>query len=389
MCIKSLLLGAAVAALAAVSSAGAADIPAGAQAAPAADDQDSYVIDCGGGYFYIPGSKTCLRISGYVRFDADAGDALGIKGIDRRMFYDSSNPQGKLNDTWNLHTRFALRTATVSETELGPLRTYTEAYFQYDTNTAPYTITLPPLTPGGPPIVETYNSAWASSSNPTLNFAYIELGGLRLGKDETAFRTFLGYAGNVVNDDIIEPNGYDTMLISYTFTGKNGLSAILSLEQGSAEYTIDSYTPHIAGGVKYAQGWGSLGAVAGYDANFDAWAVKARADFNVHDTLSVFVMGGWRSDGDIENLNNNFYASWGGDWIGWAGASYLLTDKAIANLQVSFDDSKQLAVAANVAYQLVPGFTITPEVVYKKNSNEIQGNDDGIWGGTIRFQRAF
>ncbi|MCR2213552.1 porin, partial [Salmonella enterica] len=70
MNIKSLLLGSA-AALVAVSGAQAAD----AIVAPEPEAVE-YVRVCdayGAGYFYIPGTETCLRISGYVRMQAAAG----------------------------------------------------------------------------------------------------------------------------------------------------------------------------------------------------------------------------------------------------------------------------------------------------------------------------
>ncbi|KXF78019.1 porin, partial [Paramesorhizobium deserti] len=261
------------------------------------------------------------------------------------------------------------------ETELGTLRTYTETRFQWDTNDV--------------------DGAYAENDDVTLNFAYIELGGLRIGKDESAFRTFLGYAGNVINDDVIEPLNYDTTLISYTFTGGNGISAILSAEQGEGDYTINDYIPHMVGGLKWAQGWGSIGAVVGYDSVIEEYAIKGRVDLNVSDAFSVFVMGAWQSDGEAINFRENFYASWGGDWAAWVGASYKLTDKATFNAQVSYDDFDQLAVAANVAYEIVPGFTITPEVLYYKDlvddvspAGVITQSDDA-WGGMIRFQRSF
>ncbi|WP_201026394.1 porin, partial [Paramesorhizobium deserti] len=74
MNIKSLLLGSA-AALVAVSGARAADAVVIAEPEPV-----EYVRVCdayGAGYFYIPGTETCLRISGYLRYDMGAGDALG------------------------------------------------------------------------------------------------------------------------------------------------------------------------------------------------------------------------------------------------------------------------------------------------------------------------
>ena len=63
--VKSLLLGT-VAGLAAVAGAQAADLPA-KKAAPV-----EYVRVCstyGAGFFYIPGTETCLRVGGRVRAD--------------------------------------------------------------------------------------------------------------------------------------------------------------------------------------------------------------------------------------------------------------------------------------------------------------------------------
>ena len=71
MTIKSLLLGSA-AALVAVTGARAADAVVVAEPEPA-----EYVKICdvyGTGYFYIPGTETCLRIGGYIRYDASFGD---------------------------------------------------------------------------------------------------------------------------------------------------------------------------------------------------------------------------------------------------------------------------------------------------------------------------
>lgn len=81
-------------------------------------------------------------------------------------------------------------------------------------------------------------------------YAYIQLGGLRVGLDESAFVTFPEHLGNVINDDVILAGGYRTNLISYTFTGGNGFSAILSLEEGGngdsgdVDVTLNDYAAH-------------------------------------------------------------------------------------------------------------------------------------------------
>jgi porin-like protein len=48
----------------------------------------------------------------------------------------------------------------------------------------------------------------------------------------------------------------------------------------------------------------------------------------------------------------------------------MLTDKATLNVQVSYDEMEDFAVVANIAYELVPNFVITPEIAYMDNFND-------------------
>ena len=123
MNIKSLLLGSA-AALIAVSGARAADAVVVAEPEPA-----EYVKICdvyGAGYFYIPGTETCLRIGGYVRYDIGGGDVGSFDGAT-----SDDHQDGNSNDTWRKNARFTLKTWTGQETELGTLKTYTETRFNF------------------------------------------------------------------------------------------------------------------------------------------------------------------------------------------------------------------------------------------------------------------
>ncbi|WOC15183.1 porin [Pseudochrobactrum sp. MP213Fo] len=353
MNIKSLLLGSA-AALVAATTAQAAD----AIVAPEPEAVE-YVRVCdayGAGYFYIPGTETCLRISGYVRYDAKAGDDVYAGGK---------------RDTWGKNARFTLRTHTASETELGTLKTYTENRFEF----------------GNSKDDDGVNNA--NFKQDKLKYAYIELGGLRVGKDESAFQSFTGYLGNVMNDDVVAPGGYDTNLISYTFTGGNGFSAIISAEQGEDYYAIDDYMPHVVGGVKFEQAWGSIAAAAAYDALLEEWAGKVRLDVNVTDAVSLWVQGAYSSYEEDFGM----YGNWGGDYAVWGGLAFKASDKATFNIQGAYEDWGKTAVTANVAYKLVPGFTITPEVSYttwsSNHPDRLAGGEKDAFGGMIRFQRSF
>lgn len=363
MDIKSLLFGSA-AALLAMSGAQAAD----AVEVAAEPEPMEYVRVCdtyGTGYFYIPGTETCLRIGGYVRYDIGIGD--GAYG--GHVAPDRDGVAGDFNDTYHKEARFSLQTWTGTETELGTLSTYTETQFNY---------------------TDGYSEDHAAGSDATLNFAWIQLGGFRVGKDESAFSQFPDYAGGVIADDIIAYGPIDTNLISYTFDAGNGFSAMLALETGEAgtEFEIDSYVPHVVAGAKYSGDWGGVTAVGGYDSVYEEWAAKLRLDVNVNEQLSLFAMAGYGSDGELNN-----YRTWSGDWAVWAGGSYKFSEKATFNLQGSYTDSSDFAddgwaVVADVDYQIVPDFHIIPEISYSDLGVDDAPGTDGF-GGMLRFQRDF
>jgi len=387
MNIKSLLLGSA-AALVAVSGARAADAVTVAEPEPA-----EYVKICdvyGAGYFYIPGTETCLRIGGYVRYEAALGD---VGSFDGSKAFDVQS--GKEQSNWHKNTRFTLKTWTGQETELGTLKTYTETRFNFGNHNDYGTRT---------------NGAYnvAHNKDVSLNFAWIQLGGLRVGKDESAFNTFSGYAGNVINDTIVPYGDFDTNVVQYYFDAGNGFSAVVSLEEGAGRKgTIDSYVPHIVGGVKWTQGWGAISGVVAYDSNYEEVAGKVRLDVTVSDALSLFVMGGYGSDDNLNDPANfvpahgrGFYKQWGGNWAFWTGGTYKFNEKTSFNLQVSGDQEKNYGVSANVAYTAVPGFTITAEVDYDHyghfndpasftNVNWTNADKKNSVGGVLRFQRDF
>jgi hypothetical protein len=398
MNIKSLLLGSA-AALIAVSGARAADAVVVAEPEPA-----EYVKICdvyGAGYFYIPGTETCLRIGGYVRYDIGVGDHGAFGGANNVP--DHLNV-GDTNSSYWKQTRFTLKTWTGQETELGTLKTYTEYRINFGNSYGDYG--SPTLAGGTEANPNAGGAGWqARNKTSALEFAWIQLGGVRVGADESAFDTFIGYAGNVINDTIVPYGNFQTNVIQYYFDAGNGLSAVVSLEEGSGEVgTIDSYVPHVVGGLKYTQGWGAITGVVAYDSNYEEVAGKVRLDVNATNELSLFLMAGYGSDNNLNDPTNNidalgrgFYKQWGGNWALWGGGTYKFNEKTSFNLQASYDDWKDIGVAANVAYTVVPGLTVTAEVDWQRVGQGAIDNDS-VWvnatkknnvGGLLRFQRDF
>src|SRR6478735_10289497 len=68
-----------------------------------------YVRVCdayGSGYFYIPGTETCLKINGYIRFQANAGPNAV-----------TANASTSGTSDWDVFTRGQLQVTAKSDTE--------------------------------------------------------------------------------------------------------------------------------------------------------------------------------------------------------------------------------------------------------------------------------
>lgn len=416
------LLSGSVAALIAAPAAFAADAVVVAE-----PEAMEYVRVCdtyGVGFYYIPGTETCLKISGYIRMDVGA-EAFGLTDVIDKKDQAEDDPlpweRDDLNNTYDVRARFQLRADARSETELGTLRAYAAINFQYDTFTTPDFTGF------------NYDNGFTDTGDyMSIEHAYVELAGFRVGKTDSLFSTFTGYGGGVINDDIIRYGPYGTHQIAYGFGTDDGFGAAVALEVGDGDivapflppqfgepnlYTLDSYTPHVVAGVGWQGAWGGASVVAGYDSVWEQGAVKGRVDFYPTDRLSLFVMAGWATyDDDYSELgywdgppfvfrtfdtkdSPNYYAPWGGQWAVWAGGSFMLTDKATLNVQASYDEMEDFAIVANVAYELVPNFVVTPEIAYIDSFNDDlkdwydseTGNDliTENWGFFVRAQANF
>ncbi|MCZ2328516.1 porin [Bartonella sp. F02] len=366
----------------------------GAQATSTIPEKQSsieYVRVCdayGKGYFYIPGTETCIRLSGNVRADFSTGD-----NIDASTNADLADK----NKSYNAKSRLTLVFQSASETELGTLRSYARMRAQ-----------------------------WANGKDSItgqLSAAYIELGGFRVGLDSTIFDSWIGGYGNVFNDDLIAPSGATrTNFVSYTLNSDTGFSAIAGLELGNNSgdskdvyYYIDKdekiapiaggnlptpskkitgRMPNVLFGVKFMQAWGGVSAITAYDAYYKKMAGKLRLDYNINDRFNIWAVGGYKDNVDyytadehdvLSRHNTTMYANWGGKWAAWAGTTYKVTPQANFNAQISYSAVKTFAASANIAYTLVPGFVITPELSY------ISWNDDRTFtnkSGNKNYQQA-
>jgi len=197
--VKSLLLGSA-AGLVAVAGAQAADLPVKAKPV-------EYVKICsiyGAGFFYIPGTDTCIKIGGWVRaeyaFQTSNSDAMyNSGGTGRNDRID--------NNEYNMRARWVTSLDVRTQTEYGTLRAYTRAGFQTTTG-------------------ET------TQGRIYTERGFIQFAGFTFGKSQSYFDFFgggfcygCGYAGNSS-----QTGAAGTLLAAYTATFGNGFTATLSIE---------------------------------------------------------------------------------------------------------------------------------------------------------------
>jgi len=197
-----------------------------------------YVRVCdafGTGYSYIPGTETCLKVGGRVRFDVQAADS-----------YSPNSDNG-----WNTRSRAELYLDSASDTEYGALKTQIVARWDFDGD---------------------YNDGQHTTSK--LIAANITLAGFLVGLADSQYTSFTGYAGDIINDDVIAYGEFEVNQISYTYDGGNGFTAVISLEDSNSgkgatgangEDSSDHYAPDVVAGLGYKVGAWGFKVVGGYD----------------------------------------------------------------------------------------------------------------------------
>ncbi|AMS43552.1 porin [Aminobacter sp. NyZ550] len=323
MNIKSLLLGSA-AALFAVSGARAADAVVVAEPEPM-----EYVRICdvyGAGFYYIPGTETCLKVGGLVRYQIDWDDN---------------------DDGWRKTAAARLNLDARSETEYGTFRRFIELHFQ---NQSAYDDT----------------AVW-------IRYAYFELGGLMIGRNDTLWDGALSGEFDSGGGDFINS-------IRYTFDAGNGIAASVALEE--ADYDYD-YTPNVAGKLSIAQGWGSVDLFAAYDATAEEYGLKAVAKFKATDALTLEALATY-------NSGPSFY-SFGYEWSVGGYAKYTVNDRLSIGAGGQFfgDDfvnsQDDWAIGAVVDYKVVENLNAKLAVNYDDGDNYA----DGSFSGFLRLDASF
>jgi len=265
--IKSLILGSA-AGLVALSGAQAADLPVKAKAV-------EYVRICslyGAGFYYIPGTDTCIKLGGYVRIDTTFNGTM----YGGPAWSGDLGQGNRYRDYFTSRSRMAITVDTRTATEYGVVRTFGQGDFQFD-NFNNGTRNPTSLVPG----TAVFNSTQLSTAGGGyvgVEMVFIQFAGFTFGKSASAYATpWNGYPGN--NNSFLM-GGADyvtgTNNIQYTAQFGNGVSGTIGLDDptvfnrtsvlnlgvaaGFATAGANAYAgihaPDIVGNIRVDQAWG-------------------------------------------------------------------------------------------------------------------------------------
>jgi hypothetical protein len=346
MNIKSLLIGSA-AALAAVTGAQAADAIVAAEPEPL-----EYVRVCdafGAGYFYIPGTETCLKIDGEVRFSVNFDrDAAGTSD-------------------WDAATRARLNFTAKNDTEFGALTSYIA--------------------------LEGTNDEVGESRSVGLRQAYIDIAGLRVGHFNSWWDDdIIGEADNTASN--VKFNA-----IQYTYDAGSfrigGSVEELDFTNNSDLFGFNLDGNYVGASAMLGTTIGGVDArlVVSYDDLFEEFALYAYLTADLGPG-KLAISGSWASDPTV------YYNE--AEWT--VGAAYALaaTDKLTITPSVSYENGINFDRAGTVAngfysdqdqwnasvlfeYNVAQGLVASANVGYFDRSN---GGDDGF-DGFLRLTRKF
>ncbi|WP_429817750.1 porin [Ensifer sp. B1-9] len=346
MNIKSLLLGSA-AALAAVSGAQAADAIVAAEPEPM-----EYVRVCdafGTGYFYIPGTETCLKIGGFLRFQT----SFGPDEVNGRQGWGTAG-----TSDWDAFSRAYISFSAKSDTEYGTLTGFFAAEFNADNDTD------------------------AGDSRIDVDEAYIQLGGLKAG----FFYSWWDKGLNGETDSIGNVTEFNS--IAYLYDGG-------SFQAGIAVDELEGWTTKangvgVEGIVSASLGGVSFDLLGGYDTEVEEGAIRALLSAELGPgTLQV--AGIWASD-----PNTYWRAS---EWSVAASYAFKATDKLKITPGVQYWDSLRTGNEFNndldkwragvtLDYAITEGLATRISVQYNQEDLTATTDRDYV-SGFVRLQRNF
>lgn len=233
MKLKTLLIGS----MTVFASAGvqAADLPVKAKAI-------EYVKICslyGAGFYYVPGTDTCMKLSGYLR----AQTALASNFIGYGADSGVGGARNRLSNYYTTRARQTVYLDTRTATEYGMVRTFWQGVFTFTTGSTTGT-----------------NAGTTSTSAAALTLydAFIQFAGFTFGRAQSQFSTpWAEYPGNF--SEIPGAAGWNRVnQVAYTADFGQGVTATVSAQDQLPNYTTNIW--NVSGATAVGLATGAYGA---------------------------------------------------------------------------------------------------------------------------------
>ena len=383
--IKSLLLGSAAGMLS-VAAAQAADLPT-RKAAPV-----EYVRVCnayGAGFFYIPGTDTCLKVGGLVlaqlgiqpssalyTASASYGAGLAVGGIGTYGAYPSSTSGSGYRTVFG---REVLTHTAIGRVELdartqspwGTVRTFIRVESQFGSSANATTGSL--ASGVGINFYPTSIGATVSKEVTYLNKAFIQFAGITAGR----VQSFFDFYADAINYEGLRGSNQTAWALAYTATFGGGFSASLSLEDASSHRGID-YSVIAAGGLpgtaNFGIGAGGLVATPGLAAS----AGNERIPDVVGNLRIDQPWGSAQLSGAVHNVRANLFSA-------AAATSGTTGGPAAYGFPIVSSSSIGFAVQGGLQFNLdslAPGDKLWLQATYAKGAiGYVSGNNLALTGG--------
>jgi hypothetical protein len=246
----------------------AADLPVKAAAV-------EYVKVCslyGAGFFYIPGTDTCIKLGGYLRVDTTFNGGH----YDQPSWSGDMGQGNRYRDYFQARSRLAVTIDTRTATEYGVVRTFGQSDWSFSTLGASRNPNVLNTNLGN----NTQLLDGVGGGYVSVEYAFLQFAGFTFGKSSSAFATpWNGYPGN--NTSFLL-GGHDTVTgvnnIQYTAQFGNGVSGTIGLDDSvvynrTSIYNLSiglpttgtgqiasayggSHVPDVVGNIRVDQAWG-------------------------------------------------------------------------------------------------------------------------------------
>lgn len=229
---------------------------AGAQAAdlPVKAKAIEYVKICslyGAGFYYIPGTDTCIKLGGYLRVWTELNGNFVAVPADS----GTNGAHNRLTNYYTARSREALNIDTRTATEYGVVRTYAQLVFSYTTGA--YSGAGTTATNGATTFTSSAGSQVGGGALGVYD-AFIQFAGFTIGKAQSQFSSpWADYPGNLY--DLVGSGGWERVnQLTYTADFGQGITAAFSAQDQVQNYTTNIW--NVSGATVAGLATGTYGA---------------------------------------------------------------------------------------------------------------------------------